>query len=295
MTRKCCLVAIIGEPNAGKSTLTNLMVGEKISIVSNKVQTTRRLIKGISVIDETQIVFIDSPGFGKANSSLEKALRKNFRCSYNDADVVLMIIDASARNYSASIDFIQKFRKNPKQIFAVAINKVDIANKENLLKIADILSKYSDIKEIFMISALKNDGVDSLRQFICCCAHVGNWIFPGGVVTDLNMQLRLADITREKLFGALVKELPYCIYVETELVKYSLKKATIYQAIVVMKNSQKGIIIGKDALMIKRIKFFAIKDMALLLDKKIDLKIFVKVKEKWPDKTSHLLNAGIVD
>ncbi|MDR0744644.1 MAG: GTPase Era [Holosporales bacterium] len=295
MNKKCSFVAIVGEPNVGKSTLVNLLVGEKISIVSNKIQTTRRQIRGITTIENTQIVFIDTPGFCKTRTPLERAIVSNFRHSYKDADLLLIIIDATSRNYSSSINFIEKIKNHQNQIKAVVINKVDIAKKENIIKLAKILSAYNDIREIFMISALKNDGIDALRKFLEDTAPLSNWFYEEDQTTDITITLRLAEITREKLFERLTKELPYNLYVETEIFKNAEKKARIYQSIVVMKDSQKGIIIGKNADMLKNIKTKAIEDMKALLKKKIELHLFVKVKEKWVDKKVHLQNAGIVD
>ncbi len=294
MNKKCSFVAIVGEPNAGKSTLVNDIVGEKISIVSSKVQTTRRPIRGIVELDAAQIVFIDTPGFCKANSHLEKALIQNFRHSYKDADVIILVIDATSRNHDGSISFIEKFQESDKT-FAVAINKTDIAKKEQLLELADCLSKYEFIKEIFMISALKDDGVGAIKEFLKMTAPEGPWLYEEDQVTDLPMNLRLAEITREKIFKMLEKELPYSIYVETEIFREAEKKARISQVIVVMKDSQKAIVLGRGGQMIKMIKEAAIADMADLFGKKIELKLFVKVKEKWTEKKAHLQNAGIID
>ncbi|MDR3030829.1 MAG: GTPase Era [Holosporales bacterium] len=295
MNQKSSFVAVVGEPNAGKSTLVNLIVGEKVSIVSNKIQTTRRQVRGITSSDNLQIVFIDTPGFCKTNTPLERAIVSNFRSSYKDADILLLIIDATSKYYASSLNFIEKIKTRENQILAVAINKVDIAKKENILKIAQTLSTYDNIKEIFMISALKNDGVDSIKEFFKNAASEGPWLYDANQTTDLNMKLRLAEITREMIFMKLEKELPYNIYVESELFRNAEKKARIYQSIIVMKDSQKGIVIGKDAAMIKNIKNAAIEDMKNLLKKKIELKLFVKVKEKWTEKKAHLQNAGIVD
>ena len=292
---KCSFVAVVGEPNAGKSTLVNEIIGEKISIVSPKAQTTRRQVRGIIELGDSQIVFIDTPGFCKANSPLEKAIVANFRHAYKDSDLILLVIDATSKYHTGSLNFVEKL-KETKIPFAVAINKVDIAKKENILKLAGELSKYDFIKKIFMISALKNDGIEDLKKFLEETAPIGPWLYgTEHNSTDVDMKFRLSEITREKIFMRLEKELPYSIYVETEVFKEAEKKARIYQSIVVMKDSQKGIVLGHKGLMIKAIKDAAIDEMKTLLNKKVELKLFVKVKEKWTEKRTHLQNAGIID
>ena len=291
---KSAFVAIVGEPNAGKSTLLNTIVGEKVSIVSPKIQTTRRQIRGIAeVSDNTQLVFIDTPGFCKPNTSLEKAIERNFKNSYQDADIVLLVIDATSQNIEPSLKFLSQFPE--KTTISVVINKVDVAKKENILKIAKRISEYDCVAKTFMVSATRQDGVQDIVQFLINFAQPSPWFFDAHTLTDLPMSQRLAEITREKLFYHLEKELPYSIYVETELVHETEKKAKIIQSIVVMKSSQKGIVLGKSGSMIKTLKYEAIKDMQTLLNKKIELKLFVKVKEKWAEKKVHLKNAGIID
>lgn len=294
MEKKCSFVAVVGAPNSGKSTLVNLLVGEKISIVSSKIQTTRRQIRGIVQIDEAQIVFLDTPGFCKSRTPLEHAISTNFKRSYKDADVILLVIDATARYIQSSLNFLWKLQKQAGRTVAVVINKTDIAKKETLLQIASQVSKYG-VREVFMVSALKNDGIEPIRKFLKETAPEGEWLYDENQKTDQGMQSRLAEITREKLFMNLTRELPYSIYVETESFQNAEKKARIQQAIVAIKSSQKPIIIGKDSSRIKVVKDLAVKDMGNLLKKKIELKLFVKVKEKWTTKKSHLQNAGILD
>lgn len=291
---KCGFIAIVGEPNVGKSTLINLIVGEKISIVSNKIQTTRRQIRGIKVVDNSQLVFIDTPGFCRANTSLEKALISNFRYAYKDADIILLMIDPTSKNHKSSFDFIEKI-KNKDNILIVAINKIDAVKKESLLKLTESLSHYDNIKKIFMISALENDHVDDITNFLLDNIPESPFMYEEDRSTDMDIKFRLSEITREKIFNLLSKELPYSIYVETESFSSTDKKARIFQSIIVIKDSQKGIVLGKQGSKIKEIKNLAIFDMKKLLNKNIDLKLFVKVKEKWTEKRSHLQNAGIVD
>jgi GTP-binding protein Era len=292
--RKCSFIAVVGAPNAGKSTLVNTIVGEKVSIVSPKIQTTRKRIRGIVEIDETQLVFTDTPGFCKSSSHLEKAIMANFRKSYKDADLILLIVDATSRHHNDSFEFIEKIQKSDVPL-VVAINKVDIVKKLDILVMAEKLSQYDFIRKIFMVSATQNDGVDDLKTFLKESASCGPWLFGENQATDTNLSFRLSEITREKIFNRLDKELPYSIYVETELFKNTEKKAKIYQSIVVLKDSQKGIVLGRQGSMIKSIREDAVFDMKNLLDKKVELKLFVKAKEKWTEKKAHLQSAGIIE
>lgn len=293
--RKCIFVSIVGEPNAGKSTLLNNLINKKISIVSPKVQTTRRQIKGIIEEGSTQIIFTDTPGFfNKANSPLEKVISSNFKKAYKDSDLIALVIDSTAKSIETSLRFIKKLETS-KNSLIVVINKVDIAKKENILKIAKTLSHYDFIKRVFMVSALNSDGISDLKDFIINQAYESPWFYPENTNSDTNLNFQLSEITREKIFYNLEKELPYSIYVETESIHQTEKKAKIFQAIVVMKDSQKGIVLGKGGYMIKKIKYEAITDMRTLLNKKIELKLFVKIKEKWTEKKAHLQNAGIID
>ncbi|MBR1480135.1 MAG: GTPase Era [Alphaproteobacteria bacterium] len=294
MESRCAFVAVVGEPNAGKSTLVNVIVGTKVSIVSPKVQTTRRQVRGIVELGEVQLVFVDTPGFCRPNSALERAISKNIKGAYKDADMILLLIDASSKGVRRSLDFLEKM-KLTKIPFCVAINKVDIAKREDILKVAQALSAYDFIKRVFMVSARTGDGLGELQEFLCHSAPIGAWLFEPSRPTDASMAFQLAEITREKLFNHLQKELPYSVYVETEQMKETEKKASISQVIVVMKDSQKGIILGRAGGMIKTIKEEAVRGMRGLLGKKVDLTLFVKVKEKWTEKMVHLQNAGIVD
>ncbi|MDR2075258.1 MAG: GTPase Era [Holosporales bacterium] len=292
---KCGFVAVIGEPNSGKSTLVNRIVGEKVSIVSHRVQTTRHRIRAVSQHDDchTQIVFVDTPGFfNNAKTDLEKALMTNFKHAYKDSDVILVMIDACCRNILATLSFLEKL-KNRK--VAAVINKVDIADKSKILKIANELSKFDFLEKVFMISASNGDGVSAVVEYLKDNMSEGPYMFDPNSKTDMSMQFRLSEITREKLYQVLLAELPYSIYVETELFKETEKKAKIYQSIVVAKDSQKGIVLGSGGDRIKSIKDMAISDIKDLLCKKIELKLFVKVKENWTKKRTHLQNAGIVN
>jgi GTP-binding protein Era len=297
--RKSLFVAIVGAPNAGKSTLVNTIVGEKVSIVSPKVQTTRRRIRGISNAGETQLVFTDTPGFfpddSRNLSKLESIISSNFWKSFRDSDLILLLVDATNINLEPTLDFLKKMEKS-KCLVAVAINKVDIAKKENILRAASLLSNFTCVDKIFMISAFLVDGIEDLIVYLKGKAAEGPWFFEDHQSTDADMKFRLSEITREKLFLGLSNELPYSVYVETELFSETEKKAKIYQAIVVLKDSQKSIVIGHEGRMIKAIREMAASDMKRLLGKKnLELRIFVKVRKKWMEKREYLIDAGIID
>ncbi len=294
---KCGFVAIVGEPNSGKSTLLNAIVGEKVSIVSSKCQTTRYQVKGITQYDDAhaQIVFIDTPGFFKAKTSLERMLVSNFKYAYKGADIILLMIDPLRRNLDYTFAFIEKLGRNQNQKLIIAINKIDVATKKTLLDIAEKLSKYDFIDYVFMISAKTNDGIGDIIEYLKNNVPEGPYMYEIGVKTDLDIRYRLAEITREKLYNVLSKELPYKLYVETEFFSESEKKARIFQSIIVSKESHKGIVLGHNGERIKYIKDMAILDMRSVLGKKVELKLFVKVKEDWTEKRSHLQSAGLIN
>jgi GTP-binding protein Era len=290
---KCIFVAVVGEPNAGKSTLINSIVGTKISIVSHKIQTTRRQVKGIIQINETQIVFTDTPGFCKSNSSLEKVIQSNFKYSYKDSDLILLLIDPNSKKLPMTFNFIEKININKNLI--IVINKVDISKKENILKTTAQLSKYEFITKVFMVSALTKDGLDDLIKFLTECAPISPWMFEKGQITDVDLKFRLSEITREKIFKYLEKELPYSVYIETEDIRENDKKIILYQSIVVLKNSQKGIVLGNKGAMIKTIREEAARDIHKILHKRIEMRLFVKVREGWTENKRYLQDAGIID
>jgi GTP-binding protein Era len=292
---RCGFVAVVGEPNSGKSTFVNAIVGEKISIISSKPQTTRRQIRGIAQCENSQVIFIDTPGFFSGTTALEKALIVNFRKAYKSADIVLVLIDANRLSLDYTLSFIEKVESNPSQKVSVVINKVDIAPKSNILKIAQKLSYYTFIENIFMISALTKNGLDDVVTYLKNSVPESPYMYNTDSKTDLNLLLRLAEATREKLYESLLFELPYSLYVESEMFRETEKKAIIYQSVVVMKESQKGIILGHKGERIEKIKKMSIQSMREILKKKVSLKLFVKVEENWTQKRSHLQNAGIAE
>ena len=294
-TKRCGFVSIIGKPNAGKSTLINLLVGEKISIVSPKIQTTRREVRGIIEYNNSQLIFVDTPGICKPNTHLEQILLSNFKKSYKDSDIIVLLIDCSNKNIESDLKFLQ----NKKQIqnnFVIAINKIDLMkDKRHLLPIIDKLKNYDFVKQIFLISSLTGKGIEPMKIYMSKNVPEGPWLyFEDHNNTDLDIKTRLSEITREKIYNNLDKELPYSIYVTTDRLHVTDKKFKVLQTIVVMKESQKGIVLGHKGTMIQKIKREAVSDIRSIFNKTAELNITVKVKEKWTEKKEQLINAGII-
>lgn len=288
-------VAIVGNANAGKSTLLNAIMHEKISIVSPKAQTTRTNIKGIKVINDTQLVFIDTPGFCRSGAILTKLINKNLKGAYRDADTVLVVIDATDRNHSNISKFISNLDKTEKTQIVIAINKVDLVDKCALLETADKLNNFACISAVFMISAKNNDGIDDLQNYLYNIAVNSVWFYQDAQITDSSLSFRLSEITREKIFVLLKQELPYNIYVDTECYKETNSKILIHQSIITTKCNHKMIIIGKNAQMIKEIKRLSIADMKKLLNNKsVTLKLFVRIEKNWINSKEHLSNAHLI-
>ena len=332
MTCKCGFVSIIGRTNAGKSTLINRLVGEKISIVSAKVQSTRREVRGIIQYGSSQVIFVDTPGFCWGKTTLEKALMSNFKRAYDGSDVVLMLIDCTTKNWQSDFQFIPfiPWRQssasgkisnkhiNSNSIidiekisvdkpFAVVLNKVDrLSNKTKLLEIATNLKKYKFIDEVFMISALTGEGIAPVEEYLSNVVPAGPWLyFDAGpkssdrallkfsTKTDLDLKTRLAELTRETIFDRLEKELPYSIYIQTDKITVTDKQIKLIQSIIVMRKTQKAIVLGHKGEMISAIRKATIAKMRKIFGKNIELKLFVLVKENWVNTKEHLINAGI--
>ena len=275
---KCGFVAVVGEPNAGKSTFVNAAVGDKVSIVSSKQQTTRQQIKGILVYENSQIIFTDTPGFFNPHTLLEKSLIANFKNSYKDADVVLVMFDVSKKNINNTINFVNNIKTEDWQKIAIVLNKTDKIKKQHLLDIANHFSKCPNIDQIFMISAKYHDGINDVVQYLATNMPNADFIYEHNQTTDQEIKFRLAEITREKLYNALFAELPYNIFVETEHIVETSTKATIFQTITVTKDSQKSIVIGANGHMLQHIKNQAYQDMKKILHKNITIKLFVKCR-----------------
>lgn len=281
--QKSLTVAIIGEPNAGKSTLVNQLVGMEISIVTHKVQTTRENIKGILTEGDTQIVFLDTPGIFEPDRTLEKAIVANALSSLKEADVICMMIDLKGMQSGSYLTLIEKVKSLKKPIYAI-INKIDLVAKENILPLINELSEKNFFVEIFPISALKNKGIEHFKKFLMKEAKPGAWHFVEDEATDRNVRTIAEDITRKHAYLHLHKELPYSLKVETEKWEEFETSVKIYQCIYLLKQSQKAIALGTNGAKLKDIGIRARHDIAKLLGKKVHLFLYVKVRENWIEK-----------
>lgn len=282
--QKTLTVALAGAPNAGKSTLTNYLVGEKISIISPKVQTTRDLIRGVFVEGNTQIILVDTPGvfIPKKARLLERKIVKTAWSGIRDAELVCLLIDATEGFNNKIKIILDEFKK--KEINNILVlNKVDAVKKPTLLELTKkITDYYPDFKEIFMISAKTGEGVDKLKQYILNQATKGEWIFKDDELTDIPLKFLASEITREKLFLKLDKELPYNVDVETEKwEEFDNGDIKIQQVIYVSRENQKSIILGKRGQLIKEVGTEARQELSKFLEKKVHLFLFVKLKADW--------------
>lgn len=284
---RCGYLAVLGRPNAGKSTFVNCVTGHKVSIISPKVQTTRRRVLGINIIDHTQLILVDTPGLFMPKRSLEKAIVREAWQAPKDADAVLYIVDSTQKNFDEDQALISKIPKNL-PLF-IAFNKIDCIAKERLLSIAGTFNAMERVKEFFMISAANGSGVPDLFQKIIPHIPLGPFLFDADQISDAPQKLWASEITREQLYLQLDNELPYETYVETE--SYEIFKngsVKISQAIVVSKTTQKAIVVGKGGHRIKSINMRARKELEKYLGQQVHLFLFVKVEENWMEKQRFL-------
>ncbi len=283
MTR-CGHIAIIGAPNAGKSTLINRLTGSRIAIVSPKVQTTRVRLRGVCVEGEAQLVFIDTPGIFDAKRKFEQGMVKEAWAGASDADVVLLLIDASKGLDADTIAIAESLKKRKNLRACLALNKIDEVKKPFLLKLAEACTQLGAFEQVFMISAKEGDGVDDIRRYLAKASPEGPWHYPEDYLTDLPMRELAAEITREKLFLILRQELPYSLKVETEKWDEKGKGLTISQAITVEREGQKKIVIGEKGATLKKIGMSARKELERMLERKLRLELFVRVDENWKER-----------
>ena len=283
MTEKCGLVAVVGAPNAGKSTLVNALVGQKVAIVSPKAQTTRVSLMGIAIHDQAQILLMDTPGIFEPKRRLDRAMVAAAWGGAQDADLIALVVDAKtgfSRRIEEMLDTL-KARREPKILI---LNKVDVTPKESLLTLTTQLSERLDFEEIFMVSATTGDGIADLKKALAARVPEGPWHFPEDQVSDATDRMLAAEVTREQLYHQLHAELPYESAVETE--KYEERKdgsVAIHQQILVGRDSQKAIVLGKRGTRIKEIGEAARKELSELLGRKVHLFLHVKVNPKWEE------------
>ncbi|KZB67985.1 GTPase Era [Thalassospira lucentensis] len=292
--QRCGFVALVGAPNAGKSTLLNQLVGTKVSIVSPKVQTTRTRVRGIVMTDDAQLVFIDTPGIFAPKRRLDRAMVKAAWNGADDADLVVLVIDAGAgitEEVRAIIDQLKT--QNRKAI--LAMNKVDkVADKEKLLRLSQEFFAEEVFTDVFMISAKKGSGTQDLVNFLAAKMPDGPWMFPEDDVSDMPLRLLAAEITREKLYYQLQQELPYSATVETELWEERKDGSVkLEQTIFVEREGQKAIILGKGGKRIKALGSDARKELEAIFERRVHLFLFVKVRENWGDDPNRFAMWGL--
>ena len=276
--------ALLGAPNAGKSTLLNALVGAKVSIVTHKVQTTRSRIRAIAIEGASQIVFVDTPGIFTPKRRLERAMVAAAWAGAGDGDLRVLVYDATKRTIDPDTRLILEGLKKRKLEAVLVLNKIDAMARGRLLELATQFEAHGIFTRIFMISALKGDGVADLRAHLAQAMPPGPWHYPEDQLTDLPERLLAAEVTREKLFLRLHQELPYALTVETESWEdFKDGSVKIEQTIYVQRGTQKAIVLGKAGQSIKAIRAAAQEDLQALLDRKVHLFLFVKVREKWID------------
>nr|WP_206079037.1 GTPase Era [Mesorhizobium camelthorni] len=286
-------VALIGAPNAGKSTLVNQLVGAKVSIVTHKVQTTRAIVRGIATHKNAQIVFVDTPGIFRPRRRLDQAMVTTAWGGAKDADVVLVLIDAE-RGIKGDADAMLTNLADVRQPKILVLNKLDRVKPESLLALAATANERVDFQRTFMVSALTGAGCDAILDHLAETLPVGPWFYPEDQISDLPMRQLAAEITREKLYLRLHQELPYSSHVETE--KWEEKpdgSVRIEQVIYVERDSQKKIVLGHKGETIRSIGQAARKDIGEILEQKVHLFLFVKVRENWGDDPERYREMGL--
>lgn len=283
MNTRCGLVAVIGAPNAGKSTLVNALVGQKVAITSAKAQTTRARLLGIALLDETQIVLADTPGIFAPKRKLDRAMVSAAWEGAQEADAILLIVDPIKQRRHELEPLIEALKDRPEPKLLI-LNKVDASAKEPLLDLATQLTQKAEFREVFFVSALTGDGMPELKQHLANAMPEGPWLYPEDQVSDASERLLACEITREQLYRQLHDELPYDSAVRPEA--YTQRKdgsLEIRQQIVVARDSQKAIVLGKRGARIKAIGEAARTELSELLGQKVHLFLHVRVEEGWDE------------
>ena len=288
---RCGFVALIGAPNAGKSTLLNALVGSKVSIVSRKVQTTRALIRGIAIEGQAQLIFVDTPGIFSPRRRLDRAMVTTAWTGAHEADLVGVLIDARNGIEDEAEEILRRLG-DVKTLRVLILNKIDVVSKEKLLALAKDANTAAKFEATFMVSALTGDGVGDLKTWLAQRVPYGPWLYPADQISEAPMRQLAAEVTREKLFERL--ELPYHSTVETDVWK-ELRRGDvrIEQTIYVERESQRKIVLGKGGQTIKAIGEAARKEIAEIADAKVHLFLFVKVRENWGDDPERYRAMGL--
>lgn len=301
MTTRCGFAAIIGAPNAGKSTLINALVGSKVAIVSPKVQTTRMPVRGIAMAGQTQIVFVDTPGIFRPRRRLDRAMVTSAWAGAEDADAVLLIVDAAdlvadanspgARDTRGILEGLKDGKPKKK---ALILNKIDGMKRTDLLPLVERFHAEGVFEDVFLISALKGEGVADVAAWVASRMPEGPWLYPEDQAADIPSRLLAAEVTREKIYLRLHDELPYSSAVETE--KWEERRdgsVKIDQVIYVQRDGQKAIVLGKKGATIKTIGELARTELETLFGRRVHLFLFVKVREDWDNNSEHYKEIGL--
>ena len=281
ITTRCGFAAIIGAPNAGKSTLVNKLVGSKVSIVSHKVQTTRARIRAIYMHEQSQVVLVDTPGIFKPRRKLDEAMVESAWAGAGEADAVVLIVDARRGLEDEVLKIIEGFKATKAKAMLV-LNKIDLINIEKLMPLAEQCAAAFPFTETFMVSAISGSGVGKLGTKLADMMPLGPWLYPEDQTADVHLRFIASEITREKIYERLHDELPYSSTVETEA--WEEKKdgsVKITQVIFVERDSQKAIVLGKGGAQIKVLGQLARKEMEESFERRVHLFLFVKVRENW--------------
>lgn len=288
-------IAIIGAPNAGKSTLMNKLLGTKISIVSPKAQTTRMKMLGVLTEEQYQMIFVDTPGvFTGTKRRLDRAMVANAFDSAKDADVIVLLVDAEYQKISDDTQSIIEKLKSKKQKIILALNKIDAIDRQQLLPLTELYNATGVFSDVVMVSALKGDGLDQLKKLIKGNLPIHPFLYPPDYLTETPERLIAAEITREQLYMQLSQELPYATMVDPEsFEEFKNGDVKISQSVIVARDSQKSIVLGNGGARVKSIREAAQKEMSRVLGRKVHLFLNVKVRENWDDTKENFRTWGL--
>jgi GTP-binding protein Era len=290
---RCGYVALIGAPNAGKSTLLNCLVGQKLAIVTPKVQTTRSRLLGIATDDTTQLIFVDTPGIFEPRRRLDRAMVAAAWAGSSDADETVLLVDASRGIDADTRRIVERLKASGRKAI-LALNKIDLVRRDTLLGLADTLTGLGEFERVFMISGLNGDGVGDLHRHLASVAPPGPFLFPPDQLSDAPERWLAAEVTREQVFLQLHDELPYSTTVETETWQDRPDGSVrVDQVIYVRRESQRSIVLGEGGKRIKTIGARARAELGAMLDRKVHLFLFVKVRDNWLDDPERFRSIGL--
>lgn len=293
MSQKCGFVAVIGPPNAGKSTLANALVGQKVAIVSQKEQTTRMRLRAVVMHQQSQIILVDTPGIFDAKQRFDRSMVNEVWRGVEDADEVLVVLDV-ARTKKREIDLMLDGLAGSKKRLSLVLNKIDTVRNDSLLALVHELNERVDFAETYLISALSGDGLDRLKDTLAEAMPEGPWLYPEDQAADVPSLLLASEVTREKLFLRMHQELPYSLTVETD--KWESRKdgsVRIEQTIYVRRDGQKAIVLGKGGSAMKEVASQSRAELEEMFERRVHLFIFVKVRKNWQEDPERYRMLGL--